>query len=269
MNRGTDAASRQLLRDPGTAFEHGTYAAVPVADHDKPHGGSDADLFRWHWDAGVRFAYEVVRDQLVAEEITAQAFVKILAAIKAGKGPVGPFRPYLYRSIRTCAADHWVRARREQSTDELPETGVEDPGLARVEDAWDMQLAARALASLPERWQRAIWHADVEGLRPRQLAPVLGIAANAVSALLRRARTGLREAYLTEYTATGHHEECRQYSSVMARTLTGTAGTRDAKSLERHLVTCAHCPATLESMREVHATMCGNSGSPAVPGGPE
>lgn len=51
------------------------------------------------------------------------------------------------------------------------------------------------MRTLPERWRIVLWHAEVQGLPPRDIAPLMGIGANAVSALLLRARAGLRAAY--------------------------------------------------------------------------
>ncbi|MDR6688248.1 DNA-directed RNA polymerase specialized sigma24 family protein [Arthrobacter sp. 1088] len=59
--------------------------------------------------------------------------------------------------------------------------------------AHDHVLAA--LQSLPERWQKVLWYTDVLQYKPREIAPLLGIAPNAVSALVLRARKGLRAAY--------------------------------------------------------------------------
>ena len=47
-----------------------------------------------------------------------------------------------------------------------------------------------------------LWYAEVLEERPRDIAPLMGIGANAVSALLIRARAGLRAAY-EQQTTTG------------------------------------------------------------------
>jgi hypothetical protein len=40
-----------------------------------------------------------------------------------------------------------------------------------------------------------LWYAEVMGEKPRNIAPILGLEPNAVSALLIRAKAGLRAAY--------------------------------------------------------------------------
>lgn len=149
-----------------------------------------------HWKAAVAFAYSLTRDLHDAEDLASHSFLKVLSAINSGKGPTGPFRPYLFRAIRTSVADHWRRRSHEYSVDELPDKAHEEEGYAWVEAIHERERVSKAFSSLPPSWQKVIWHVDVVGLRPRQLAPILGIRPNAVSALLRRARNGLREAYL-------------------------------------------------------------------------
>ncbi|MEJ7706929.1 MAG: hypothetical protein WKF82_06355 [Nocardioidaceae bacterium] len=69
--------------------------------------------------------------------------------------------------------------------------------------------AAKAFASLPERWQLVLWHLEVERQKPADVAPLLGLTANSVSALAYRAREGLRQAYLQMHMADTAGEECR------------------------------------------------------------
>lgn len=53
-----------------------------------------------------------------------------------------------------------------------------------------------ALQSLPLRWQRVLWYADVLGEPPLSLGSLMGMKPAASSSLLRRARAALRIAYL-------------------------------------------------------------------------
>ncbi|MBT2549173.1 RNA polymerase sigma factor [Arthrobacter sp. ISL-65] len=208
-----------------------------------------------HWDAGVAFAYSLTRDHNDAEDLAAHAFLKVLSAIRSGKGPTGPFRPYFYRAIRTSTADHWRRRSYEYAVEHVPEASAEDGGYAYVDGMGEREMAARAFSSLPQRWQQVLWHADVVGLRPRQLAPILEIEANAVSALLRRARRGLREAYLVEYVGSAAGEQCRKYLPLLARMVMDTASRREILRANLHRRTCSDCTAAVHGLREVHSGM--------------
>lgn len=69
-------------------------------------------------------------------------------------------------------------------------------------DSHDRAEVLSALSSLPESWRRVLWSLEVEGHTPREVAAVLGLAPNAVSALAYRARSGLRRAYLDSIART-------------------------------------------------------------------
>ncbi|MBT2512483.1 RNA polymerase sigma factor [Arthrobacter sp. ISL-30] len=217
--------------------------------------GAMTRLYADHWDAGVAFAYSLTRDLNDAEDIASLAFLKVFSAAQNGKGPSGPLRPYLYRAIRTCLADHWRRRSYEYTTDQLPDSGVEDRALELVESAKDHALASKALSSLPPRWQQVIWHTDVVGLRPRQIAPLLEIEANAVSALLRRARRGLREAYLVEYIRSTSPDECHDLLPLLARAVMDSASARDSLTIRRHTRTCQDCRKALGRLHHIHSSM--------------
>lgn len=208
-----------------------------------------------HWDAGVAFAFSLTRDQNDAEDLAAHAFLKVLCAIKSGKGPAGPFRPYFYRAIRTSTADHWRKRSYEYTMEQVPEVSAEDAGYALVDGMRERDMASRAFSVLPKRWQQVLWHVDVVGLRPRQVAPILEIEANAVSALLRRARRGLREAYLVEFLSSSAGERCRQYLPLLARMVMDTASPRDILKVNLHHGTCLDCSAALRGLREIHSSM--------------
>lgn len=68
------------------------------------------------------------------------------------------------------------------------------PDVGRRQAAHTRLLAA--LQSLPSNWQRVLWYADVLQEPPGRVGPLMGIPAKDVPALVRRARDGLREAYV-------------------------------------------------------------------------
>ena len=117
-----------------------------------------------------------------------------------------------------------------------------DPGVpfsdTAVQDFED-EAASRAFHSLPERWQLVLWHLEVEGQQPAEVAPLLGVKANAVSALAYRAREGLRAAYLT----------CTPPPTSPTRSAAGSTSTSAATSrrplrarhrqVQEHLDVCA------------------------------
>src|SRR6201994_2310386 len=125
-------------------------AIQPVGDE---AGRSYEDLYVEHAPAARRVALSLVpRD--VADDIVAEAFTRVLSAIKAGGGPGLAFRAYLLTAVRNTAHD-WLRASRrttavgdvEHDLDEqkLPE---ENLGLARLSRGPEAEAEARAEAPL-------------------------------------------------------------------------------------------------------------------------
>ncbi|MFX5517661.1 hypothetical protein ABTD52_18110, partial [Acinetobacter baumannii] len=83
---------------------------------------------------------------------------------------------------------------------------VEDTTIAAIEAG----ATASAFRSLPTRWQEALWYSEVENLKPRHFAPLLGLAPNAASALVVRARQGFRDAWIAQQLKTADSPDCRE-----------------------------------------------------------
>jgi RNA polymerase sigma factor (sigma-70 family) len=125
-----------------------------------------------------------------ADDVVAEVFAGVLVQVRAGRGPTRSFRAYLLTAVRHEAGRRAVLARRCEPVAEL-EPWWSDAETSDVDDR-----IREAYETLPIRWRRALWHLEVEGRRPRELAAELGLTANAVSALAYRARSALRSAYL-------------------------------------------------------------------------
>src|SRR5947209_1690996 len=155
----------------------------------------------------------------VADDIVAEAFARVLAAIRAGGGPDHAFRPYLLAAVRNLAND-WIAARRRVTVigdmDEEPGdrsapliSGFSRDAASEAEARAEARLIVRAFSRLPERWRTVLWHLEVEGKTPADVAPMFGLSGNGVSALAMRAREGLRQAYLREHIGTNIPASCR------------------------------------------------------------
>ncbi|AWB91335.1 RNA polymerase sigma factor [Aeromicrobium chenweiae] len=153
----------------------------------------DRDAYGWlfvrHRTAATRVAQRfAARDDV--DDVVAESFARVLAQIRAGRGPVASFRAYLLAAVRHEAVRRGVQGRRCEPTADI-EAVTAPAEQPEVDDA-----VREAYRALPERWRRVLWQLEVEGRRPHELAVELGLSANAVSALGCRARAGLRTAYL-------------------------------------------------------------------------
>jgi len=145
-----------------------------------------------------------------------------------------------------------------------------DPGVPWIDPAvagLESTLAARAFAQLPERWQTVLWHTEVEGEGLAEVAVLLGLTPNGVSALAYRAREGLRQAYLREHLAEGlggRHGWTVERLGAWAR---GGLSKRSRLKVDQHLLGCERCRVMAAELVEVNSGLCGVI-APAVLGGP-
>jgi len=218
--------------------------------------GGDDDaygvLYARHAGAALRLATRMtIGTPLSAEDAVSQAFLNVLAAIRAGNGPGDSFRAYLYTVVR-----NGIMAARERESHVIAVDAPEDletPSEAPdpVVTAYESGVVGRAFSSLPERWQAVLWYHEVEGMKPGAIAPLLGLGANATSALLVRAREGLRDAYLSAHVEAADRPECRWSAQRMGPHVRGSLSRRDRRRLDAHLEDCADCRAMVAEVAEV------------------
>jgi RNA polymerase sigma factor (sigma-70 family) len=228
----------------------------------------DADsfgvLFGRHRDAAERLARQLTRGTDV-DDLVAESFTRMLAMLQSGRGPDEAFRAYLLTSIRRLHIDR-IRARNNTwSTAHAAELDRVVEFVDPAEMTFEHGAAAVAFASLPERWRLVLWHLDVEGDRPADVAPLLGMTPNSVSALAYRAREGLRQAYLQGHLAPPLHEGCRRTTGMLGAHARKALSARDTAKVEAHLDDCSRCTGLLLELREVNANLSGVLG-PAVLG---
>ena len=128
--------------------------------------------------------------------------------LQRGGGPDLAFRAYLLTAVRRLHVDRVRRTSRVHTTDDLTPFDPGVPFRDTAVEGFESAAAARAFASLPERWQLVLWHTEVEGQKPAEVAPLLGMSANSVSALAYRAREGLRQAFLTMHADVPDDDTC-------------------------------------------------------------
>ncbi|HEV2635771.1 MAG TPA: sigma-70 family RNA polymerase sigma factor [Actinocrinis sp.] len=223
-------------------------------------------LYVRHARSALLHARHWVRGEAAAEDLRAEAFTRVLYAIRSGNGPTETFRPYLLATMRHVASDWAQNDRRLQLVPDLvdlagPDHDDQDPVIAALERA----LAGQAFSSLPERWQLVLWHTEVEDEGPTQVAPLLGIEPAAAAALAYRAREGLRQAYLQAHISDLGAESCRPFAEKLGAHVRGRLGRRDQAKVRRHLHECEDC-ASLAAMLGHLNSHIGAAVAPAVLG---
>ena len=132
----------------------------------------------------------------LAEDLTSETF---LAAVDAARRDVAPTisTPWLVGVARHKLVDHWRRTAREERGLRAVAGEAPDPS-----DPWDERLdtlrAHRMLQKLPPQYRAALTLRYVDDLPVADVADALDRTLHATEALLVRARSAFREAYLDE-----------------------------------------------------------------------
>jgi RNA polymerase sigma factor (sigma-70 family) len=211
-------------------------------------------LFSRHREAANRLARQLVRGP-DADDLTSEAFAKVLGVLQRGGGPDVSFRAYLLTAVRRLHVDRVRSGKRLQTTDDMtpfdPGVPFQDTTVAAFENG----AAAKAFASLPERWQLVLWHLEVEQQKPADIAPLLGMSANSVSALAYRAREGLRQAFLTMHLSDISETECRWVNEHLGAFVRKGLSKRDTTRVQTHLDGCRRCTAMYLELTEVNSNL--------------
>lgn len=222
--------------------------------------GGDADaygeLFERHVTAARRLARQLV-PPADAEDLVSEAFAKVFSLLQRGSGPDLAFRAYLLTAIRRLHVDRIRANARVQPTEDLEPFDPGVPFRDTAVEGFENAAAAKAFASLPERWQAVLWHTEVEGQKPAEVAVLLGMSANSVSALAYRAREGLRQAFLTMHLQELEDDACAWTHQNLGAYVRNGISRRDAAKVEQHLIECRRCTALYLELTEVNSNLAG------------
>uniref|UniRef100_UPI0013E3F2A3 RNA polymerase sigma factor n=1 Tax=Microbacterium sp. CPCC 204701 TaxID=2493084 RepID=UPI0013E3F2A3 len=198
-----------------------------------------AELWERHVASGRRAA-KAVSPTVDPDDLVSEAFTLILGAIRKGGGPHEGFRPYLFSTIRNIAAS-WGRRAKEIPLDDLDERAAESSA-EFAERVADRSVLAQAFRELPERWRELLWYTEVEGMKPREVAPLLGMTPNAVSALAYRAREGFKQSWLQAHISDpARPAECRWVCEMLVASEKRPVRRGDRRRLDAHLRDCQAC----------------------------
>ena len=222
--------------------------------------GGDADAYGELFDRHVAAARRLARQLMPpadAEDLVSEAFAKVFSLLQRGAGPDLAFRAYLLTAIRRLHVDRIRANARVQPTDDMEPFDPGVPFRDTAVEGFENAAAAKAFASLPERWQAVLWHTEVEGQKPAEVAVLLGMSANSVSALAYRAREGLRQAFLTMHLQELEDDACAWTHQNLGAYVRNGISRRDAAKVEQHLTECRRCTALYLELTEVNSNLSG------------
>ncbi|MEV0371338.1 sigma-70 family RNA polymerase sigma factor [Streptomyces sp. NPDC050636] len=224
------------------------------------------EMYRRHAAAVRRYARSCCRDTHTAEDLTGEVFARTLQAVRGGAGPDSAVRAYLLTTVRRVAAAWAKTTKREQLVEDFAVFAVSAAGSSLDEDTLDLgadvramheaeqSMAVQAFRSLPERYQTVLWHTTIEDESPSDVAPLLGLTANATAVLAHRAREGLKQAYLQAHVSqslTGAGD-CARYADRLGAFARGGLRVRAERGLRKHLDECARCRTAAMEVADVN-----------------
>lgn len=148
------------------------------------------------------YIYRRTSDQALAEDLTAQVFLKMLEAIQGDRAWHSSFSGWLYRIAHNLVIDHYrARDRQKQvSIDDVP--NMRDSTTSPVRAA-EMALEADALRSairrLTDEQAQVITLRFLEGYSFAEIAEMMDKTEGAVKALQHRAVATLRQLLVLEH----------------------------------------------------------------------
>ena len=154
-----------------------------------------ATIYDRYVDALFRYISWRVRSTEQAEDLTSELFLKVWQYLTDGdKAKVQNIRAFLYQSARNLIADHYRTMQEELPLDEAINVTLDkQPRHLSVEQRLTLSEVEQGLAKLKGEWQEIIILAHVEGMKPGEIAPIIGKSAATTRVMLHRALQELKK----------------------------------------------------------------------------
>ena len=151
-----------------------------------------AALYNGHVDAIYRYVWPRVRDETIAEDLTAQVFLKALEGLPAYEPSGKPFLAWLYRIAYARVVDHWRKQERRATLpleDTMPAREPRPMDLLEAEDDW--VTAVDLLAQLTDDQQEVLMLRFIGEMSLSEVAETMGKTLGATKAVQHRALASL------------------------------------------------------------------------------
>lgn len=154
-------------------------------------GEAFGELYSIYLDRIYRYVFYQVRDEMTAEDITEEVFIKAWKALASCKGKERTFSSWLYR----IAHNHVIDSFRKRHG-ELPLQAEMTDGLFErneAEEALEQQEQLAALDHLPRNQRQVIILKFIEGMDNLEISRIMSKSEGAIRVLQTRALAALRQ----------------------------------------------------------------------------
>ena len=154
-----------------------------------------SEVHNRYYPALYRFLRYRLGDEIAAEDLTAEVFVRLLEALHAGRGPESNLRGWLMGTAAHMANDHYRKqyARPVVELDERLESDHSHDPLFVTEGREHQRLVQASLKKLTDEQQQVLSLRFGSGYSLEETAEAMGKKANAIKALQFRALEALRK----------------------------------------------------------------------------
>jgi RNA polymerase sigma-70 factor, ECF subfamily len=141
-----------------------------------------------------RYLYYRVGDQMTAEDLTSEVFVRMLRFLGGFKPPSGSFQAWLFQIARNISADHFRKMGTQQYVQLEENVKTEDSNPDKtVENIMTSDNLRSALEKLTDEQRDVVILRFIAEMSIAEVAQTLNKSEDAVKGLQRRALIALRE----------------------------------------------------------------------------
>jgi RNA polymerase sigma factor (sigma-70 family) len=221
-------------------------------------GSALAALWDRHQGLFVATARSSTRSDADCEDLLSETFTRLAERAAAGNLRIETsFRAFVVRSIKNAAMNRARGQRRVDVADEPIGADVADHTATPIDlvvDDVDQQYIATAFEQLSDTQRDVLLMVEVEGMKPREVADLLGMTANNVSQIAVRARSALREGWVKAHLAGRATAlatpECAGVIDALPAYVVGSLRADRAEMIDTHLATCGPCAHLAAELRD-------------------
>jgi RNA polymerase sigma-70 factor, ECF subfamily len=156
------------------------------------------EIFDSYYDRIYSYIYRRTGQSSLCEDLAAEVFVRLLEAIKTGRGPRTSLLAWLYRVAHNLVVDHYrQQSKAVMQTLEEWLVSVPDNPTQRVETEMVQEQLRSAVGRLTLDQQQVVVLKFVEDLSNAQVGMILGKPEGAIKSLQHRALAALRRQFET------------------------------------------------------------------------
>jgi RNA polymerase sigma-70 factor (ECF subfamily) len=157
-------------------------------------------LYRRHYDAIFRYCVHRLFDRHIAEDITAEVFLKVVENLGRFRGDEKQFRNWLYRIATNTINNHLRKTVRRNTLLKTAYEQTDRQGTNCGESSEKLALLRGAVLSLRPKYQTVITLRFFENLKLTEVAEVVGSSPGTVRSQLARALAKLRKKLIADFT---------------------------------------------------------------------